>query len=493
MKIPFKSEFIRFKKHLELEGNDHIIFSGTFGIGKTTFLIDFFKTNQQYEVFHLFPAHYSISETENIFEYIKYDIIYQIIGKINLETEAFTYDLTIPAYLNKKNVDNVFSIINGLSVFDHKISGLVDVIKPLIKLLDDFNKFHNDSQKDDARLICEYLDKMESNYGSIYEQNQVTQLIQYYVNKISIGDKQNNIQPKLPILIIDDLDRVDPEHFFRILNIFGAHIDQMNFGTDLKNKFGFYQVIFVFDTKNARNIFHSRYGSDVDFDGYLDKFYNRTVYLFQPTDPIITHIDNILVKIRLKEKLSNAAKDNDVNVAVSFIKYLLHSFVYKGNINLRNLLKLVDKEYSIEHVDLIDFHSNFTLTNSNSSILLTFDFMIALFGDSQSFEYSLKEISKQYDYILDSRSKNLILMHLIPILYYNEHKLLDGYHDLRIENFSEILKYKIVRNYGVYFAMIYGLDGIELNGNIESEVFNSLNINDLIYKTFLKCKELIIY
>ena len=33
---------------------------------------------------------------------------------------------------------------------------------------------------------------------------------------------------KKPVLIIEDLDRLDPKHLFRILNVVSAHIDDSN-------------------------------------------------------------------------------------------------------------------------------------------------------------------------------------------------------------------------------------------------------------------------
>ncbi len=44
----------QFEKHLDLESNNRIIFSGAFGTGKTFFLEKFFKNNEAYEVIHLF-------------------------------------------------------------------------------------------------------------------------------------------------------------------------------------------------------------------------------------------------------------------------------------------------------------------------------------------------------------------------------------------------------------------------------------------------------
>lgn len=76
----FKVVFSDFEKHLE--ENSRIVFSAKFGKGKTTFLKEIFIKNQEkyfkekkYEVIHLFPVNYAVATNEDIFRYIKYDII----------------------------------------------------------------------------------------------------------------------------------------------------------------------------------------------------------------------------------------------------------------------------------------------------------------------------------------------------------------------------------------------------------------------------------
>lgn len=100
---------------------------------------------------------------------------------------------------------------------------------------------------------------LESDYVTSFIENNLTDLA------------ATNGEAKMKVLIIDDLDRIDPEHIFRLFNIFSAHFDYHK-GTD--NKFGFNKVVFVCDIRNIRNMFHSRYGAATDFTGYIDKFYS---------------------------------------------------------------------------------------------------------------------------------------------------------------------------------------------------------------------------
>ena len=77
MKIPLTEDLINidapasdFSEHLN--SSKRILFSGAFGIGKTFFLENFFKSqamNEKYNVIHLSPVNYQISSNENIFEF----------------------------------------------------------------------------------------------------------------------------------------------------------------------------------------------------------------------------------------------------------------------------------------------------------------------------------------------------------------------------------------------------------------------------------------
>lgn len=74
------------------------------------------------------------------------------------------------------------------------------------------------------------------------------------------------------VLIIEDLDRIDPAHIFRILNVFSAHFDNQLYGEG--NKYNFDKIITVCDYDNIKNIYHHVYGDKTDFIGYISKFSN---------------------------------------------------------------------------------------------------------------------------------------------------------------------------------------------------------------------------
>src|SRR4051812_17546947 len=78
----FRQPSNEFTQHLNIPVNERIIFSAKFGMGKTTFLKWYFAQDDAKEKFnciHLFPVNYSIAGNEDIFRYIKYDVIVELL------------------------------------------------------------------------------------------------------------------------------------------------------------------------------------------------------------------------------------------------------------------------------------------------------------------------------------------------------------------------------------------------------------------------------
>lgn len=82
IKIPINTVKDDFDSFLKIEGNSRVFLSGKFGIGKTSFLIDFFDSyNDKYDVYHLYPVNYQIKSNEDIIELLKYDILVELLKK----------------------------------------------------------------------------------------------------------------------------------------------------------------------------------------------------------------------------------------------------------------------------------------------------------------------------------------------------------------------------------------------------------------------------
>ena len=118
---------------------------------------------------------------------------------------------------------------------------------------------------------------------------------------------------KKSVLVLDDMDRIDPDHIFRILNILSAYFEKEH-----ENKFGFDLIIIVADYTNIKHIFHHKYGNNADFGGYLDKFFTISPYYFDNKKAVIDRVEEITKSIKNEEpNLSPAIGDS------GFIKLFL--------------------------------------------------------------------------------------------------------------------------------------------------------------------------
>ena len=127
------------------------------------------------------------------------------------------------------------------------------------------------------RLIVQFLKEMRKN--PIAGQDVISGIIQ---QGIAVYKKEH--PDKQIVLIIEDMDRMDPAHLFRILNVFSAHIDyNYRFGVNsnqpfVGNKFGLDKVVFVMSYENTSHIFHHLYGEKADFNGYISKFCSSNIF-----------------------------------------------------------------------------------------------------------------------------------------------------------------------------------------------------------------------
>ena len=119
------------------------------------------------------------------------------------------------------------------------------------------------------------------------------------------------------VLIIEDLDRIDPAHLFRIMNVLSSQVDNPYYSEAPNgNKFGFDKIILVMDYEIARHLFHHFYGKEANYEGYMNKFLNTLPYSYSIKEEAhrqvrqkILDICKTGVFLSLDQKLSNDPKD----------------------------------------------------------------------------------------------------------------------------------------------------------------------------------------
>ncbi len=325
IKISIEQQSILFKKHLDEQDNERIIFSAAFGAGKTYFLREFLDANStEYLAIKLAPVNYSVASNEDIFKFIKFDILFQLLahhgakqpGKIKIRPDIF-YGLK---FANK--ADSFFTSIAGFfGALNKDVKEVSEVISTLAMLHSNASELINASPEEEENPeVNDFLKKMMASYYK--EADEVTSFIELTLHQLSSASEpkegEESKAGRKKVLVIDDLDRLDPEHIFRLFNVFSTHFDY-NYSNG--NKFGFDKVIFVCDIKNIRNIFHSRYGVETDFSGYIDKFFSQEIYYFSNENAIKNYIDKLLESIKIDERTDFKA--------IYFKTYLLEGANYR--------------------------------------------------------------------------------------------------------------------------------------------------------------------
>lgn len=314
--IPIDDKILEFRNHIK--ANPRTFLSSKFGDGKSYFLREFKeKTNDEFVFITLYPVNYQIAENEDIFNLIKRDVLFQLmINGIISDGVEINEEVALYFFIQNNFTSFVPDLLKYMSSVALSPDGVSKVLLALKnwKLLNTFGNIANKYQKfkEDMyakeNMIGEFLNKVDENF--VYEEDIVTRII-----KDSISEYKNDNPSKQIVLVIEDLDRLDPAHLFRILNVFSAHIDysykifqQLKQTDIIGNKFGFDKVVFVADFKNVKRIFQHFYGEQADFNGYIGKFLTSAPYEYSirkiRTDYIYTHLEkNLKCPRRLIETL----------------------------------------------------------------------------------------------------------------------------------------------------------------------------------------------
>lgn len=390
MKICIKNESQRFLQFLQEENNNNIIFSGIYGIGKSYFINDFFNNqhSKEYIPIILTPVNYSVANNEDIFEYIKADILLQLLEKVPCDFNNIQITSSVATYFYINN--NLDILIGNILSTAEKVCFQTDIIGQLLKLRDSIKEFQKGNSISEDEEIKKFITGLSQKQGSIYESNIITQIIQTLISNAKKKGKKESV------LIIDDLDRIDPEHIFRILNILSAHDD---FCRTNEHKFKFDKTILVCDIENIRKIFHAKYGADVDFSGYIDKFYSKEIFHFNNEYEIAKCIARQVIEIKSDSELTKEYKYSSISLA-----YILEHLIRYNLINIRTLEKFAFY-YQIGN-KYFEYNRNRYWVADTPSLFI-FEFLQRIFGSPMLLQTALlkltqKAVNHKENRILDS-------------------------------------------------------------------------------------------
>ena len=331
-----------FKQVFEKESR--IIFSARFGDGKSYFLNEFMKSYDEkkndYYFITLHPVNYVVEENRDVIEYIKRDILFQLIKDNRIYDFKEGYDKIFDAVCNGESLfklaDFAASIIpvKGLKEGYKALKGLVSTIEEKRK------------EQDVLHVVDDYLNGFYGKMGSISECDAFIYLIQKSLEQMMAKS----------VLIIEDLDRIDPAHLFRIMNVLSSQVDNPYYSkVPHGNKFGFDKIILVMDYEIAKHLFHHFYGKEANYEGYMNKFLNTLPYSYSIKEEAhrqvrqkILDICKTGVFLSLDQKLSDNPKDR-----ISFQLALNNSSVRRCkeflDLDINSLFrkKWLNREYSI--------------------------------------------------------------------------------------------------------------------------------------------------
>lgn len=303
--IPVEHAVQDFSEHLSC--HSRTILSARYGDGKSYFLDAFMKNEgvkEEFQFIKLYPVNYQVLENRDIFEVIKYDILMQmgLQDMIDLSykvssRDAFFYCLKNHGLDLVESMFDVAGSIEGVSLVK-AIGKIGKSTVGFVKVIKDAANEYKDYKAGDQAILDKYMDTTDG--IAIYEEDLITKIIKDNLEKWRKKEENKN---KKVVLLLEDMDRIDPAHLFRVMNIFSAHMDY-SYKYSVKpddslvgNKFGFDNVVMVIHYENLRSIFAHFYGSETCFEGYIHKFADKGKFVYSLKAEAVNYYYECLSKI----------------------------------------------------------------------------------------------------------------------------------------------------------------------------------------------------
>ncbi|WP_231464752.1 P-loop NTPase fold protein [Pedobacter sp. Leaf132] len=340
--IPLQEISHNFLSHITKEANSRILLSSPFGSGKTFFLDTFFETyQQQFISIKLYPVDYSVANNKDIFELVKHDILMELMEShsddIDLEKEDVNLLVAAKFWIDSKF--DILQFAGALSKSNQQGESAVSIAQSLRSVFKNIKSHQKELSIDDEDTIIKYLTNEKMKSGSIREMDGMTSMIKDFIQRIKVKHPQKHI-----VLTLDDLDRLDPEHIFRLFNVFTSHHDSRT----NQNKFGFDKLVFVCDLDNIHNIFIHKYGANVDFNGYISKFYSHEIFTFDLRRSLIDKLSSFY-RTSLELNSGGPLASNNSIYDKSTIQYMVFSEILSEMIDSRVInIRALTKVYPFE-------------------------------------------------------------------------------------------------------------------------------------------------
>ena len=223
IRIPIDKQLEEFRNHIL--ANPRTFLSSKFGDGKSYFLNELKqKYKDEFVFITIYPVNYQVASNEDIFKLIKRDVLFQLMAENMISDDVEISDeLALWGFIQ----NNYRSFLSDLLPYIAQVA-LPNELLPLVmtalkgkkifsKLKTKFEEYKKQLNERES-LLESFIDQVDNSL--IYEEDIVTTIIKQSIIEYKKQHKNKNI-----VLVVEDLDRLDPAHLFRILNIFSAHID----------------------------------------------------------------------------------------------------------------------------------------------------------------------------------------------------------------------------------------------------------------------------
>lgn len=287
-----------FEKHLK--SHPRTILSARFGDGKSFFLAAAEKElKHRYAFLKVYPVNYQVADNQDIFEYVKRDILFQLYGS-GMIPETYEIPDGIASYFFLRNNWEQFAeeILTELSLFDasNTIKATLGAVKFIKAMKQKYEKFKKNGGAEGVML-----DRFIASFDKkgIYEADPITTIL---CDIIKAWKKEH---PRRKVcLVFEDMDRIDPNHIFRILNLISAQMDCRYRSSETPksnyqdgNKFGVDNIVLSLDYDNLKHIFHHFYGAKACFEGYIQKYADKGIFHYSLHDQVLQFYIDELVRI----------------------------------------------------------------------------------------------------------------------------------------------------------------------------------------------------
>ncbi len=288
--IPVDNYVKEFLHHLA--SHPRTILSARYGDGKSYFLSEVIKSQyaaENYVFLTVYPVNYQVVENKDIFESVKRDILFQLFVKGMIKEEyqisdqqAFLFcmqnkglslaEVLLPFMCDSGLVGTALGFETPENA-GKLIGAGIGAFKKICEAYEEYRKY----KRGENNKVEAFFSKIDN--LPIFENDVITQIIRDCLRLW----KEDNPDKKV-VLLFEDMDRIDPAHIFRILNVLSAQMDNC-YGYAVEpdytlphNKFGFDNIVVVLDYKNLKSIFHHFYGQGTSFSGYIEKFSGKGIF-----------------------------------------------------------------------------------------------------------------------------------------------------------------------------------------------------------------------